>query len=314
MKKKLIFMLCLLMCVSMFSCEEKSSDENVQETSAVTFSGENSGFEDSDTDENHNTQNTQNTLSAKRELAIQAYEAVIKNERKLQYPLYDSSNTKECYFKEAFYIGKNHDVLQALVDMDEDGIEEMVTKNIYTSKITLLHYENDTVYGYDLIMNAMQTIYSDGSFYWSYYDGSLGDEYGISRISFVNGRLKFQELCRVENDANFYLNGIQVDPQVYQSYIKDSSREEIEFVPFDVFSMSEQEALEIASEYWGIKNGEFDSETGYRYKLVARIEDDSYRVCLYCFVQNMYYDHLDCICVNVDTGETYEPELPDAKG
>ncbi len=310
MKKYIAFLLCFLMCVSLISCEKEKLIVDGQATSADVSAG---GSSSSPNNAEKDTLPPQNAEPTKRELAMQAYEAVVRNEVKLNYPLdYSSTGIKETYFEDIFYIGRNNTVVQALVDMDKDGVEEMVMKNYDTDKTVILHYENDIVYGYTFNSDAMHSIYNNGSFYWIYY--RIESEYGVSRISFVNGRLKFEELGRVEQCSRFYLSGTQVSEEEYQRYMENITQTPIEFTTFNPFLISEEEAKAIASEYWGIKDGDFDSETGYRYKMIVYKDGDCYRVCLYCFVYNSHYDHLDCICVNGYTSETSAPEYPDAKG
>ena len=305
MKKILAFILCLLLCICLLSCEKLAVPTGGQSISSDLPE------EKAPSSQNNNENKSplfSDSTAVKNALAKKAYEAVLKSERTLCL-----SNASEVYFSDIFYFDRYDTPLQAVIDMDRDGIEEMLFRNSDAEKTVLLHYENDTVYGYTFDRCAMQLIFEDGSFSWSYFSG-FGDEYGVSRISFVDGRLKFQELVRTEAYLKFYLNGVEFTAEQYAKYRETITQTAINFTPLDLSLLNEGKALAIASEHWGVKQGEFDAETGYRYRLTVCKDGEHYRVCLYWFVRNSYYEHLKCAWVDVKTGEISAPDYPDAKG
>ena len=97
----------------------------------------------------------------------------------------------------------------------------------------------------------------------------------------------------------------------------------IKFTSFDIsfLDSNELKAIELASEYWGIKDGDFDSERGFRYRIIcdgklngSENTGDQYSVSLYRFVYNSYYEHYRIAYINIDTGEILIDEYPDGKG
>lgn len=311
MKKTIAFLLCLFLCLSLLSCDTETSsqgdDSNPQQTSGgdnVASKGHKHTSSDDDLTEN--------------EIAKKAYEAVIQNKTTIYYSPNNSSEPKSVYFKDVLnYSNFGASLMHAVIDMDQDGIDEMVIKNATSSEKTfILHYENATVYGFSFNTSAMRNIYTDGSFSWSYYYGADGGEYGKSRISFVNGKIKFEELSRIEGYYKYFLNGKEVtEDKFYNSPIQTEEKTLVEFTPINPYLTQEGQALRIASAHWGIKDGDFDAETGYRYNFTVYKDGDKYyRVCMYWFVNNSYYEHLECLWVDIDSGEITAPDYPDAKG
>lgn len=308
MKKIIAFLLCLLLCMSLVSCQTKNDpNEEGSETSAPAS-------ENAPTSVNNNKGNgssVSNPLFLEKELARKAYEEALKNERTILYPYYQSTTVGETYFEDLFYFSSDHECKQAVVDMDKDGIEEMVFNDYQSGEVVILHYENGDVYGYDFSNGDMQTIYTDGSFHWYSYS-DFGYEQGVSKVSFINGRMVFEELYRCEDYSTYYINGKEVTYQKYLEYIENNNKKEIEYTPLNLPLLNEGKALEIASKYWGIEQGDFDEDTGYRYRLSVGRYGELYRVCLHWFVKNSYYVHLECVLIDIDTGEitipTYCPD------
>lgn len=319
MKKYLAFLLCLLMIISLCSCvvENGDNNENTTDTTDDTTDITTESVEEEISSEEEPSPSP--SLDAeKNKSARQAYGAVLRNETVMYYPLRDSSKLKEMYF-ESMGLSDTKPSRQAMVDMDKDGINELIL--VYTSTIVVLHYENGLVYGFDTGLDSMETIYTDGSFSWSSYYGMLGHEYGISRLSFVNGKPKYEELCRREGTYNYYVNGIEVTREQYEKYAEENVRTPIEFAPFNTAFLDPKaaNAVKIAEEYWGIKDGEFDAETGYRYRVLytGTAKKDGrtyYMVNLHCFVNNDYYDYLSVAAVDIHAKEVYTSVFADGKG
>ena len=211
-------------------------------------------------------------------------------------------------------------IQQALVDMDKDGIEELILA--YDSFFILLHFENDKVYGTDFDFYSRETIYTDGSFSWSHTDDIFGYECGISRVSFVNGILKVEELCRTEGNSKFFIGGVQVTKDQHDDYLEESNRIPVKFTAFEMAifenneNINELKAIQLASEYWGIMDGEFDPQRGLRYRVICKrkIDEKWYEISLYRFVYNSYYEHLEIATVNIETKEIQVTPYPDGKG
>lgn len=252
--------------------------------------------------------------------ALAAYNAAIMNSIPVYYPLVNSDTPHKTYFKNIHSHEKGYPSYQVLVDMDGDGIDELVLR--YYSFLIILHFEDGKVYATDFTFDAMNTIYTDGSFSWSHTDVIFGYECGISRISFTNGILKIDELCRRDSYSNFFVGGLEVDEEQYDEYFEGLEKTPVTFVHFggtDADSSDDHNkwlAIELASEHWGIKDGDFDEERGFRYRIIcdSKISENLYEVSLYCFEHNSYYIHVASARVNIETGNITITPYPDGKG
>ena len=68
--------------------------------------------------------------------------------------------------------------------------------------------------------------------------------------------------------------------------------------------ITEKEAIEIASQYWGIKSGDKDEETGYPYLITpAESSNDNIVIALKWLVENSHYSTVDSIEIDPYTGK-----------
>jgi len=68
--------------------------------------------------------------------------------------------------------------------------------------------------------------------------------------------------------------------------------------------ITEEEALEIASQHWGIKSGDNDEETGFTF-LIMPVEssNDNFAIALKWLVDNHHYSTVDSIEIDPYTGK-----------
>lgn len=68
--------------------------------------------------------------------------------------------------------------------------------------------------------------------------------------------------------------------------------------------ITEERAIEIASEYWNVKSGDIDAETGFPF-LIMPVDstNDNYKIALKWLVENTNYSTLDIIEIDSTTGE-----------
>jgi len=68
--------------------------------------------------------------------------------------------------------------------------------------------------------------------------------------------------------------------------------------------ITEEKALEIASQHWGIKNGDKDEATGFPF-LIMPVEssNDNIAIALKWLVDNVHYSTVDSIEIDPYTGE-----------
>ncbi len=288
MKKLTALILCLLLSVSFISCTLLSDDPDKKEASEQTPTAYGGGSSSASSEKSEPTE---------AELAAQAYEAVLNNEIPLVY-----ETGEEEYLRDVIGWSRTFSPQKAMVDMDEDGMDEIVISAYpnFSGTKYILHYENGIVYGFSL--NSEYILYDDGSFYW--YDYTLVSESGYSRLSFFEGNVKYEEICRQEY-GRYYLFGLEVTSEEYEEYFYQHPRPQITFEPLDISSWKVAIAIELAEHYWGITDGSFDEKTGYRYRIIASStsSENKYYVCLYWFVKNTYYENIRCVLVDVDSGE-----------
>lgn len=313
MKKLIAVLLCLVTVVALFSCDKTEAESTEPTETAETNENQKNGGGSVKSPSSNQT-------TSQNELAKNAYEAAWKNEIKIIYSTGNEYYLRELY--DFYYPLMNPQY--ALVDMNGDDIDEMVIlkgDDEYWDEKFVLHYENEKVYGFSFQASSMQTLFTDGSFYWR-YDGEFPYTYGNSRLTFLGEKLKFYENYRVEDYDRYYIAGKEVNDETFEQYlITANEKQRVEFTSLLNAWWENADAKKIASGYWNVEDGGFDEETGYRYMMEAFLEETGYGVCwrikLYCFVNNLYYDYCDSIWVDINTGEisspTY-PNPPDGKG
>lgn len=292
------------------------SSESTEITSEATENTSESASEEStSTETTAESSETDNTPEAddipehiideeKNGLAMEEFGKVIRNEKTMCYVPHNAPDFKNHYLNEI--VGTDNTPSgQMRVDMDRDGVEELIL--VYQSRLMLLHFENECVFGHIFSNNTSETIYTDGSFAWSSDTELFGIEFGISRLSFDGGKVKYEELCRTEGFYKFYINGEQVSETKFNEFIDQNKKTNIAIAPFDTSFLdpNESKAIELACAHWNIKDGDIDATTGERYRVVCDGIDLSarYKVYLYCFVNNSYYECIEEALVNVHTGE-----------
>lgn len=319
MKKLIATLLCFLTFLSLASCNtglgdgDTSTGSDTTDTIATTEEITTEDEEDSETapqeDEGNKVDITLNNIDAeKNAIAMAAYAAVLQNKTQLKYPSYKTKEFHEMYYDGLAYGLKDDPESQLTVDMDGDGIEEIIFS--YNSKYVILHYEDEIVYGFTVSRTAMSTVYADGSFSWYVYDQRFGSESGISRLSFNDGFPVYKEVCRT-NGNEYYMGGEQVDADQYHQYLDGMYEYKINFDYFDLSLLDSNitKALQLASEYWGIKEGDFDAATGFRYRIYCTKNDGiEYEVCLYYLANNSNYDLVKRVSVNVVTEKLFNEE------
>ena len=315
MKKYIFFLLCLIMILSLISCDINNNHEDLS-------SNENGGLSDVN-DDSTNDDNITPSVS-ENEKAIQMYEAAINDEIcvidehlgeiKLKACRFPSNNSR---LDESIIDGK------VVLDMDGDGICEYI---IFSASMDglVLHYFNGKVYSFSFYFYNVNT---DGSFYWD--DSSVTGcySYGANKLHFDGELLKIEEIYKVVNDGEsnveYYIDGKQVTHNEFLKYIEDNPNTPVEFTSFtapwqEVIPL--ERALEIASEYWyecyNIKAGDVDSETGFPFAFLPKnSNNENYSIALAWLVEGSHYSTLEMIEIDAFTGEIIVPTYePDGKG
>ena len=160
-------------------------------------------------------------------------------------------------------IGDIEDLKYAFVDMDSDGIEELLID--CGAELVMLCGIRSSVYLYSFDHRQISYFNTDGSFFWN----STGEdfEYGESRITrlTLTGDVETEALWRIVNDgepdAEYYIGEKQVTEAEMQKYLEENKKTKVEFTPLEEIygeEISPLEAVELGREYW--KNRLSDKE------------------------------------------------------
>ena len=294
MKKYIALLLCLIMILSLISCDT--------------------------TDKNKDTENdipsTENTQISKAERAIEMYEAVLKNEIKV----YETDIEEYNYLKDCktpynrIPLCELESLRYAYMDVDGDSINELV---VDCGDTLILRYYEGIVYLYSFTFRQLSHLYIDGSYSWNHTGTDF--EYGENQIYFEGSALKTREIWRIVNDgepdAEYYIGDKQVTQEEILTYFENSSETRIEFLPLEISwlnKISQYEAITIAENYWE----DFDiKENGYRVELAvnANAPDSVYVMVIKRFVID-HYSTFDEIWIDKTSGEAIIPYEPDGKG
>ena len=213
MKKYIALLLCLIMILSLISCDT--------------------------TDKNKDTENdipsTENTQISKAERAIEMYEAVLKNEIKV----YETDIEEYNYLKDCktpynrIPLCELERLRYAYMDVDGDSVKELV---IDCGDTLILRYYEGTVYVYPFTFREINSLHTDGSYSWN--DTGVNFEYGEDKLAFEGAELKAKELWRIVNDgepnAEYYIDGKQVSSEEILKYFEDNPKSKVEFLPLEV--------------------------------------------------------------------------------
>ena len=118
MKKILAFIICILVFAELCACVKEKSPE-VEQSKAATALVLNNSNGENDGDVSSHSHNT-------KALANQAFVAVLNGEATVCYSVSNASDASDVYLKNIIY--NLTTVTHASVDMDGDGIDEMVLR------------------------------------------------------------------------------------------------------------------------------------------------------------------------------------------
>ncbi|MBQ7346490.1 MAG: leucine-rich repeat protein [Clostridia bacterium] len=175
---------------------------------------------------------------SKKEMVVELFSAVLKNETRVVEYHNDAEGEykylKDCkmpYSMERLEDIKEH-LQYALVDMDGDGIDELVVSGGDT---LILRYYEGKIYCYSYIFRNMYDIKQDGSFSWNH--NGIDFEYGENKLRFEGVQPKGEVLWRIVNDgepnAEYYIAGQQVTETEIQEYFKNNPKTNIEYSRLD---------------------------------------------------------------------------------
>ena len=156
MKNIVAAALCLIMLMSLFSCNIENSNDN-KDNDITSNTDSNTSSEETDTTPIQKTQS---------EIAMQMYEAAIKDEICVVDEHSGEIKLKDCRFpSNNLRLGECEILSKAILDMDGDGINEYIIQSEAKDHI-VLHYYDGKVYSYCFDSMNFFNLNTDGSFYW----------------------------------------------------------------------------------------------------------------------------------------------------
>ena len=164
-------------------------------------------------------------------------------ERILNYEMKITSADKYlwalCFSFEPNSIGSLESVEMCYLDMDGDGISELILRSGMGDHI-ILRYHQGSVHFYEFSYKEMDRVYEDGSFSW-HSNTYLEDNsvcYGISRITFDESSTKTQSLYTIydgENESYFTINRKLASKSELDALIE--KREDIKEVTWTTYTL-----------------------------------------------------------------------------
>ena len=329
MKKYIAVFLFLTMLLSLFSCESNQNQDDLSET-------ENSGSSDVNNDK---TNESSTSRLSEAEIAMKMYNAAINDEicvfdeclgeAKLKSLRFSSNNKRldECKL-----------LTKAILDMDQDGVNEYVIQSPDHEYIILRYYDGK-VYSYWLDTDDFYNFNADGSFHW--YDSSVSGDWacGLNQADFDGETLNIKSIYCLKYSENlskyeYFVGGEPVAESEYDTYRAHNMRKErMKFSQFELthfYPITAEQAWNLANEYWNHQDGRTDVAAGTVY--TARIvlidtpnsETNDYRFAFHVESSSngagegdecmppYHINSYDQILVNAFTGEitasTYKPD------
>ena len=271
MKKTVTVLLCSLLLVSLFSCETAENIDDITTTPEET--------------------ETEDLEKADEAVALQ-YEAALKGEITVIDRDMGEVKLSECIFPgEKVRLGDCDILYKAILDMDGDGENEYVIRSEDNEHI-VLHLYNEKVYSYSFDAKSFFNLSNNGFFYWTDSYDPNNCTRGCNRITFDGETLSVKEMYRIkqtspydygDGDHEYFVDGKQISREEFKEYYRSNciGGNIKPFSPIDIFcqyTISAEKACELASDYWGIKDGMGDGAAGtcYLTRIVVLEKPDGY--------------------------------------
>ena len=341
MKKHIAFLLCLLMMLSLFSCnvDKEADTDPATDDSANKEQNTIQPSDDTATDNNANTDDDTTTdepifeRTEENYIAMRMYTAVIKGEACIIDEHLGEINLKDYHFPSNNTRLEECKLLEkAMLDVDGDGIREFVIKSSDQEYVILRCY-NDKVYSYCLNGCDYYKFNTDGTFYW---DITSTMECGLSKITFEGDSLNVRSLYSLKDpmQCKYFVDGKAVTAKEYHNYRDGFRAVAMDFSYLDLtplYPINAEQAWNLANDYWDKQDGNRDYGAGnvWTNRIVLidipSSDTDYYRVSLqeerYSRAQEGYecmpprfVKEKDQILVNAFTGEITTPEEIAANG
>lgn len=227
MKSKIISVLIVfLLSISITGClSMKNNLNNGRSASDNKISDISVPTNPSSTSSDSNSENTKTQMLSNNSI-LEAYKAVLQNKTEFL----STDNKKKLYLNNFLtngeIFGTIFKVTQfTVLDMDDDKVFEVVLELSAGNEpefYEVLHYMNDTVYGYLLVYRGLEGLKTDGTF--NYSSGSA--DYGFGKMKFMSDAFKtdiFGYSKSSQGDTNliisYYINNKPVTKESFDSFI-----------------------------------------------------------------------------------------------
>jgi hypothetical protein len=280
MKKYIAFLLCLIVVLSLFSCELNGNSNSTDLNDDIT---------------NDNT----TSKPTEADIAMEMYESAIKGEVCVFDERQGEIKLEDCLFpSNNLRLGECEILSKAILDMDGDGINEYVIQSEAKDHI-VLHYYSGKVYAFCFDSSNFYNLNTDGSFYWIDSYESENCTRGSNQIAFDGSSFNIKEIYRInqtspydygDGDHEYYVGGKQITREEFIDYYNANHRNKrgVIFSSLDIsceYPISSEKACELASKYWGFENGMVEGAAGTtivnRIVIVEKPNSDTlgYHIC-----------------------------------
>ena len=201
MKKYIAFFLCLMMILSLVSCELNEDQDTLSQNENT----------DSDSIENDSINDNTTPQRSEAEIAMEMYEAAINDEICVFDEHLGEIKLEDCHFpSNNLRLGECEILNKAILDMDGDGINEYVIQAQDEADHIVLHYYDGKVYSYSFGVTEFRHLNTNGTFYWfsnsNYWVG------GLSRLVFNGSSISIEKMYEVniyedEDKDAYYIEG-----------------------------------------------------------------------------------------------------------
>ena len=250
MKKLVAVLMCLMMVLSLASCDfnrdpdDLSQNEDKSESDVNDDNNTNGNTDSSDANDNSEN-DTVIPQHPEAEIAMQAYQAAINDEICVVDENLGEIKLKDCRFpSDNVRLGDCEILYKAILDMDGDGLNEYVIQSETKDHIVLRYY-NGKVYSYCFESNDFFNLNNDGSFYWIDSYELDNCTRGYNRIDFDGSSCRIKELYRIkqtsrydygDSDHEYYVDGKQITREEFQDYYDSYCRNKrlMTFSPLDI--------------------------------------------------------------------------------
>ena len=173
--------------------------------------------------------------------AVDMLKKVLRSEAGFLNPYSDNADAE---YLSGIYMDKDTTIMDfklehAVVDMDGDGIPEVVLNLMGPDIRILFHYTDDGVVGHFLGIKEMNGIFYDGTFSW----GSATRN-GYSRITFFGKAYKHIDLAYYDGthpnleSHRFVIDSVEVTAEEYSIFVDSQNRkEEVKWHHFTTYNL-----------------------------------------------------------------------------